>query len=115
MPTNHELEQKLAATYPHSLARLQQLIIDSEACAASYAKGGEALNSAIDKFMATVGACVQGLVDDRQAADPENLNPAMEALNLAMWRCHLTYGSNWPTAFQFWRDWYAQFRRKLDA
>ncbi len=115
MPTDRELEEKLAVTYPRSLARLQQLIMDSEACADSYTKGGEALDSAIDKLMVTIGECVHGLVEDRQVVDPEILAPAMDVLNLAMWRCELTYGSNWPNAFQFWKDWYAQFHRKLDT
>lgn len=110
--TDREMEVKLASTYPRALAGLQQLIMDAEDCAEAYTIGEGALDAAIEKFMATIGACVHGLVEDGAATNPDDIGPVMEALNLAMWRCELTYKANWPTAFQFWKDWYAQFRRK---
>ena len=113
MPTDRDLEQKLIATYPRSLANLQQLIMDSEACADSHSEGGEIFELAFDKFMETLGYCVHCLVSDEQTADSNDAPEAIKALNLAMWRCELTYGGNWPTAFQFWKDWYAQFSNKL--
>lgn len=113
--TDRELEIQLAATYPRSLARLQQLIRDSELCANAYTKGEKALDTAVETFMKTLGACVHGLVEDGAVTNPNDVAPAMEALNLAMWRCELTYKANSPSAFQFWKDWYAQFRQNLHA
>lgn len=107
--TDNELGTKLATTYPHSLKHLQQLVMDSERCAKVYGKNS--FDAEMKRFFISIGACVHGLVEDGHIKDPNETLPALESLNLAMWRCELTY-SNWPDAFKFWKDWYFQVCQK---
>ena len=113
MATNRSLEMIVSATYPNTMKHLQQLIMDAEACAKNYGKktlfGKDKFESSADKFMLTIKLCVSALVADNQL---ENDQDAMEALDLALSRCEVTY-SSWPLAFKFWHEWYLQFRNKL--
>ena len=116
MATNRSLEMIVGATYPNSMKHLQQLIMDADACAKNYGKktlfGKDKFEPCFNKFMSTIGICVFALVEDAVLDDPNNVQDAMEALDLALSRCEETY-SSWPLAFKFWHEWYLQFRNKL--
>ena len=63
--------------------------------------------------MSTLGTCVDALVADGRLDGPDDAVAAMAEVNTAMTRCESAY-SNWPLAFRFWKDWYGQFRLKLE-
>lgn len=117
MPTDRLQERIVAADYPSAMRHLQQLIMDSEACAKAYGKksifGGDKFEPAFEKFMTTLAICVNYLAVDGHVKDLGDAESGVEALNTAMNRLEWVYG-NWPLGFRFWSEWYAQFRAKLD-
>ena len=117
MPTNRGLEMILGATYPSSMRHLQQLIMDAEAAAKAYGKkslfGRDKFEPAFDAFMSSLGKCVVSLVIDGHVNDPDDAEAGVDALNEAMLRCAEAYG-NWPMGFRFWRDYYGQFKAKIE-
>ena len=117
MATDRGLELVVKATYPSTMRHLQQLIMDAEACAKAYGKksifGKDKFDPAFDAFMSTVGRCVAFLVREGHIDNPEDTESAMDALHIAMEKCEAAYGS-WPMGFKFWRDWYRQFKAKLE-
>ena len=117
MATNRSLEMLLGARYPRSLRHLQQLLMDAEAAAKAYGKkslfGKDKFEPAFNTFMSSLGKCVVSLGADGHVADLDDAERGVDALNEAMLRCEEAYG-NWPMAFQFWRDYYAQFKAKIE-
>lgn len=117
MATNRALEMILRAKYPSSMPHLQQLIMDAEGCAKAYGKkslfGRDKFEPAFDAFMSTLGKCVISLAVDGHVNDLKDAEGGVDALNEAMLRCEDAYG-NWPIGFRFWRDYYSQFKRKIE-
>ncbi len=117
MATNRTFEIILRARYPSSMSHLQQLIMDAEGCAKAYGKkslfGRDKFEPAFEKFISTLGKCINSLAIDGHVNDLNDTEGGVEALNDAMFRCEETYG-NWPIGFKFWRDYYSQFKRKLE-
>ena len=117
MATNRNLEMIVETLYPTSMRHIQQLILDSEACAKAYGKktlfGKDKFEPAIDKFISTIGKCVISLQIDGHVNDTRNAEDGIDTLNYAMKKCEQVY-SSWPMGFQFWNDWYAQFRAKIE-
>lgn len=117
MATNRRLEMVVGAMYPNTMRHLQQLLMDAEACAKAYGKkslfGKDKFEPAFDTFMSTLGKCVVSLVLDGHVQDPDDAESGVDTLHAAMLRCEEVYG-NWPLGFKFWRDYYNQFKTKLD-
>ena len=115
MATDREMEKVVGALYPRSMRHLQQLIMDAESCAKAYGKksifGKDKFEPAFDSFMGTVGKCVVSLAIDGHIDNPEDAEASMDVLQSAMMKCEAVY-SSWPLGFQFWRDWYKQFKAK---
>jgi hypothetical protein len=113
--TNRTLEMLVGAAYPKTMRHLQQLIMDSEACAKAYGRkslfGKDKFEPAFDAFMATLGRCVVSLAQDGHVQDVHDSESGVDALHSAMLRCEQVYG-NWSLGFQFWRDYYGQFKLK---
>lgn len=106
MTTNKALELIATARYPHSMANLQQLILDAEACATNYGKrsffGKDKFQAKLQQFELTLGRCLMSLAADGAVTDPQDLVVAMAELNDVMQHLEDTY-SSWPLAFQFWK------------
>lgn len=116
MATDRRMEVMVGATYPASMRHIQQLIMDAEGCAKSYGKksifGKDKFEPAFDSFMSTLGKCVNSLVLDGHISDPKDTVSGIDAIHVAMTECEAVY-SSWPMGFEFWQDWYAQCKAKL--
>ena len=117
MATNRGLEMIVGAMYPKSMRHLQQLIMDADSCSKAYGKkslfGRDKFDPAFNAFMSTLGKCIVSLVSDGHIEDPDDAEAGVDVLHEAMLKCEEVYG-NWPMGFKFWRDYYGQFKTKIE-
>ena len=111
MATNYDMERMIARVYPRSMKHIQQLIMDCEHCHDSYGKknwlGRDKFEKSIDHLFKTIGILAHSIEADGHPIDKSDALSALKEVNSALLLCELAY-ENWPHAFIFWKDWYAQ-------